>query len=222
MFIHSFVFLRWGIKLRPFISDLPLPISKANSRLNYWLINTPYQFIDWWPWKAEGPEALRDQAKETVLNISNLVDSGSFLVNGSLRCLVAYLIMCSETDDNDRGAFLLQGSCFLCSLYMKKTPTPMFLKSCSTSNSTTPSTHAHTLTNLPACVPNMTYSSPTLLIIKIVSLQQKVQNVTWLSSLWPCVSFNTEGGIVLVNGRRGRSEHTSSWCFLGVFLWAVI
>ncbi len=41
--------------------------------------------------KAVNPEALRDQATETVLNTSNLGDSGSFLVNGSLRCLVAYL-----------------------------------------------------------------------------------------------------------------------------------
>lgn len=53
------------------------------------------------------PEAFRDQAKETVLNTSILLDSGSFLVNGSLRCLVAYLhiyiYIYSETDGRDQG-----------------------------------------------------------------------------------------------------------------------
>lgn len=46
VFILSFVFWLWGIKHRSFINDMPLPISTADSRLNYWLINTPYQFID--------------------------------------------------------------------------------------------------------------------------------------------------------------------------------
>lgn len=47
------------------------------------------------------PGALKDPAKETLLNISNLGDSGAFLVNGGLRCLVAHLQLYRETDGNN-------------------------------------------------------------------------------------------------------------------------
>ncbi len=146
--IYCFLcFCSRGIKHRSLINDLPLPISTADSRLNYWLINTPYQFKDWWPWKAVDPEALRDQAKETVLNMSNLVDSGGFLVNGGLRCLVAYPHLYSETDGSDRGDIFATKIDVFYVVYVWKSYWVQVLyvsMSGNTSNSTTSSTHTHT------------------------------------------------------------------------------
>lgn len=41
---------------------------------------------------------MRDEAKETMLNVTNLVDSGAFLINGGSRCLLAHLYLYSGMD----------------------------------------------------------------------------------------------------------------------------
>lgn len=85
----SFAFARGYKALWSFINDLP--ISTAVSRLNYWLINSLYQFMDWLWWKAVKPRALRDPDTEVLFNKSILKDGGAFLVNEGLRCLMAHL-----------------------------------------------------------------------------------------------------------------------------------
>lgn len=91
-----------------------------------------------------------------MLNISNLVDSGSFLVNGSLSCLVAYLHICSETDGGDQGGISIAKIDVFFAVYVWK-------KSLSAGVSKSHSTHANSLTSLPAWVPNNNMFNPLIL-----------------------------------------------------------
>ena len=149
--------------------------------------------------------------------MSSLVDSGSFLVNGGLRCLVAEPRPCSETDGGDQGdstAAKMDACHVVC---VRKSHWVQVLhasKAGNTSKSAESCTHAHVLANFPEAIhgyPTMTCLTPTPLITTIASLRlkflcflspasnSKIHNVTLLTSLWPHVSFNT--------------MNKCSWCF---------